>query len=59
MRVETTSTAEWKDKPVSLPVIKGKSHKQIFRRVKKGLSEAELIVDSCGLFSPAGPDSDD
>lgn len=57
--MKSATGPEWKDKLISLEVIKGKSHKQIFQRIKTRLLEAELVTDSCGLFSPAGSNSGD
>ena len=51
--IAPTSPSDWKDKLIRLQVIKGKSTKQIFYRLKKSLHDAGLITDSCGLLSPA------
>jgi hypothetical protein len=56
--MKSATAPEWKEKLISLQVIKGKSHKQIFNRIKTGLSNTELVKESCGVFSPADQDSD-
>ncbi len=48
---------EWQKKLVALKVIKGKSHKQIFQRIKKVLRDNELVDENCGVFSPAEQNS--
>ena len=57
--IAPASPNDWKDKLIALRVIKGKSTKQIFYRLKKALLDAELIVNNCGLLSPAEVESDD
>ncbi|MEE9304117.1 MAG: AAA family ATPase [Thiotrichaceae bacterium] len=57
--IAPATPADWKAKLISLKVIKGKSTKQIFYRLKKALLEAELIVDNCGLLSPAEENHDE
>jgi hypothetical protein len=56
--MKSATGPEWTEKLVALKVIKGKSHKQIFHRIKTSLENAKLVTQKLGLFTPAAPDSD-
>jgi len=58
-QMKSATGPEWKEKLVALRVIKGKSHKQIFHRIKTALETAKLVVENLGNFTPAEGNIDD